>query len=187
MPILLIDDSPEVLEVTTVLLQKFGYVVHAFENVPNALQALYNGLRPRLIILDLFMPDVGGFDLRAAQLRDEELARIPVIVLTGHDITEAEKVKLGSVSILSKPADPENLLATIRAHNVPKMQTGRIGFTAPSLWRNLCAVTTLPLLAKQIETVRAWPNSTGRFVLEGLNLPGHPDPSLNTPSVSGQV
>ena len=69
MSILLIDDSPDVVEAMTLWLRQSGYVVHPFDNVADALQALYDGLRPSLIILDLFMPDAGGFDFRAAQLR----------------------------------------------------------------------------------------------------------------------
>jgi CheY-like chemotaxis protein len=123
MSILLIDDSPDIVEAMAMWLRQNGYVVHPFDNVPDALQALYDGLRPNLIILDLFMPNAGGFDFRAAQLRDEHLAPIPVIILTGHETTEAEKARLGVVRILSKPIEPDNMLAIIDAHGVPKTQS----------------------------------------------------------------
>jgi CheY-like chemotaxis protein len=123
MSILLIDDDPDILEAMAMWLRQSSYVVHPFDNVPDALQALYDGLRPSVIILDLFMPDAGGFDFRAAQLRDEQLAVIPVIVLSGYDTTDEEKSRLGVVRILSKPVDLDNLRAIIEAHGVPKTWT----------------------------------------------------------------
>jgi len=124
MSILLIDDSPDIVEAMAMWLRQCGYAVHPFDNVPDALQALYDGLRPSLIILDLFMPEASGFDFRAAQLRETQLAHIPVIVLSGYETTEAEKARLGVVRILSKPVDLDNLLAIIDAHGVPKTETG---------------------------------------------------------------
>jgi two-component system chemotaxis response regulator CheY len=119
MPVVLIDDNRDILEVLTLWLTKSGYAVHAFDNAPDALDALRGGLRPGLIVLDLHMPGVSGFDFRDAQLADQQLANIPVVVLTGHDLTEQDQARLGAVRFLAKPAHPDILLTIIKAHRIP--------------------------------------------------------------------
>lgn len=125
MPILLIDDTRDVLDVFAFWLEQAGYAVHPYDNAPDALHALSDGLRPSLIVLDLQMPEMNGFDFRVAQLRDERCAAVPVIVLSGHPITQEEKAQLGDVRILEKPVEPELLLEIIRAHRVPSTPTNR--------------------------------------------------------------
>jgi len=127
MPIMLVDDTQDVLEVLAFWLQQAGYAVHAYDNAADALAALRSGLQPSLIVLDLYMPVMTGFDFRTAQLADERLASIPVVVLSGHPATDQEKAALGAVRLLEKPVEPEILLAIIRAHRVPLTATGRSG------------------------------------------------------------
>src|SRR5262249_46030215 len=103
MPILVLDDDRDLLEVMEHLLRQSGYAVYTFDNGRDAWAALRDGLRPSLILLDLHMPGMTGFEFRDAQLRDQQLASIPTVVLSGHAMTEHDKAKLGAVRILTKP------------------------------------------------------------------------------------
>jgi len=119
-PILLIDDDRDILDGTAALLQMEGYSAHAVDNGTTALAILRDGFRPDLIVLDLQMPGMTGFEFRDAQLRDERLAAIPVVVVTGYHETAADRERLGGVRILHKPLDPEILLALLSEHRVPR-------------------------------------------------------------------
>jgi|SRR5579862_242341 CheY-like chemotaxis protein len=120
MPIFVIDDSRDTLEAIAYWLEHCGYVAHPYDNARDAWQALCDGLRPALIILDLNMPGMNGFEFRAAQLRDERLASIPVVVLSGTATTKQEEAELGAVHILIKPTDLDTLLAVVQAQGIAK-------------------------------------------------------------------
>jgi CheY-like chemotaxis protein len=130
MPILVIDDSRDTLEAIAYWLRHCGYVVEPYDNARDAWQALCGGLRPALIILDLNMPGMNGFEFRAAQLCDERLASIPVVILSGTATTRQEEAELGAVRILIKPTDLDTLLAVVEAQGVPKSRGSRVMYRA---------------------------------------------------------
>jgi CheY-like chemotaxis protein len=78
--ILLVEDEPPIREVIEAVLQAEGYEVVCTANGCDALDVLRAGLRPCIIILDLMMPVMDGWQFRGAQLRDPELLKIPTIV-----------------------------------------------------------------------------------------------------------
>lgn len=127
MPILVLDDDRDVLEVMECFLRQSGYAVYTFDNGRDAWESLRSGLRPSLILLDLHMPGMTGFEFRDAQLRDPQLAAIPTVVLSGHAMTEHDKAQLGAVRILTKPVEPAVLLTIIKAHRVPQTALERDG------------------------------------------------------------
>jgi two-component system sensor histidine kinase ChiS len=75
-------------------------------------------LRPALILLDLMMPGMTGWDFRTEQLQDDELAAIPVIVMSGWSSTldAVQKGALRAATALVKPVDPEQLVAEVARH-----------------------------------------------------------------------
>jgi putative two-component system response regulator len=75
-------------------------------------------IHPDLILLDVEMPDMDGFETNAALKRNHELSRIPVIFLTGnYDIeTEIRGLKSGAVDYITKPAEKNILLHRIELH-----------------------------------------------------------------------
>jgi CheY-like chemotaxis protein len=77
--VLVVDDNPHVLEGMRTLLENDGWRVLAAANGRAGL-ALLRSEQPRLVILDLAMSGMDGWDFRAEQLRDERIAGIPVIV-----------------------------------------------------------------------------------------------------------
>lgn len=78
--ILLVEDEAAVREVIEAVLQEEGYRVVCTINGADALEILRSGLRPCMIILDLMMPVMDGWQFRAAQLQDGELLKIPTVV-----------------------------------------------------------------------------------------------------------
>jgi len=80
--VMLVDDDDDLREVLADVIRSSGIDVIAFADARAALEALAGGLCPKLILLDLMMPGTSGWDFREAQLRDDTLARIPVLVVT---------------------------------------------------------------------------------------------------------
>lgn len=94
--ILVVDDDTDLRETLGELLDEEGYATRLFENGRTALDFLRGGGRPRLILLDLMMPEMNGWQFREEQLKDAALRDIPVVVMTasrgfdGHDIAAQE-------------------------------------------------------------------------------------------------
>ncbi len=125
MPILIVDDSADIRESYRVLLETAGYAVDLAASGDHALRLLRSGLRPSLILLDVMMPGMDGFEFREAQLRDPELAHIPVIVYSGYPLDADAVARLRAVECLQKPYDPERLLRIITSQHVPHAQASK--------------------------------------------------------------
>jgi CheY-like chemotaxis protein len=107
--VLIVDDDADASAALTLLLQFRGYEVASAENGASALDYLSHHPAPSLIILDLFMPQMNGWEFRRHLAGNPKLARVPVLVTTafGRDVDiEAE-------AILVKPVDIERLLALV--------------------------------------------------------------------------
>jgi CheY-like chemotaxis protein len=85
-PVLLVEDDAETREVMARTLEKAGWTVSEAGNGQQALDIM-SGLHPRLILLDLMMPVMDGFDFLAAMRARPEWQHIPVIVITAKDLT----------------------------------------------------------------------------------------------------
>jgi CheY-like chemotaxis protein len=107
-PVLVIDDNPDTRDAISRLLQIRGYPVVTAKDGLEALEYLNAGGPASLIILDLYMPRLDGRLFRAAQLRDEALARIPVIVFT-----VAVSETLPDVESFVRKNDPTSLLGRV--------------------------------------------------------------------------
>jgi CheY-like chemotaxis protein len=90
--ILLVDDNPDVLEVIGVILEAEGHSVATAHNGADALAQLRSGLEPRLIILDLSMPVMDGWEFRDRQLADPTLRDIPTIIYSAVGAVQRESV-----------------------------------------------------------------------------------------------
>jgi two-component system chemotaxis response regulator CheY len=113
--ILVVEDDDEIRETLADVLGSEGYQVRTAENGQAALESLRAGESlPELIILDLMMPVMSGWDFRAHQQSDPLLAPIPVVILTG-DAGVAEKAKaLDAAGSLAKPVSLAQLLEVVR-------------------------------------------------------------------------
>src|SRR2546427_6368423 len=103
-PVLVIEDNTEVRQALVALLEAEGYgVVEAGDGV-SALRLLRAGeVRPCLIVLDLMMPRMSGWDFRMEQNSDRRLAAIPVVVVPA-DPLAAQAERMGAATGLPQPA-----------------------------------------------------------------------------------
>jgi len=114
--ILLVDDSPIVADVVREALEPFGYRVAWVEDGDRVPAALAQGL-PALVILDVMMPGVDGYEVCRRLRADPATVALPILMLTAR-AEEADKVvglELGADDYLAKPFGERELLARTRA------------------------------------------------------------------------
>jgi CheY-like chemotaxis protein len=115
-PVMIVEDDHDIREAMKLLLETEGYAVATAANGEEALQVLHSGIVPCLILLDLMMPKMDGFQFRRDQLREPTLARIPVAVYSGHyDPTEYAPF-LRAAAYLHKPLETDTVLKIVRAY-----------------------------------------------------------------------
>jgi len=112
--ILAVDDTPENLDTVKSILVP-DYVVKAAINGAVALKIAARK-PPDLVLLDIMMPGMDGFEVCRQLKNDNNTAHIPVIFLSGeHDSSSREKgIELGAADFITKPIDPLILKASIR-------------------------------------------------------------------------
>jgi CheY-like chemotaxis protein len=114
--VLLVEDDAEIREALTELLEDKGMVPLVVADGVEALAVLRKGVRPAVILLDLMLPRMNGWEFRREQMRDSSLRGIPVIATTAAAVEVGPaRAELGNVAWLPKPFKPEVLLETIEA------------------------------------------------------------------------
>ena len=113
-PVLVVEDDPDVREVMIAVVENEGHTAVPAENSAEALRLLRNGLHPCLILLDLMMPVKNGWEFRAEQRADPQLATIPTIIVSAAG-NEAIR-DLHPQGSLSKPIDFDRLSKLLKAH-----------------------------------------------------------------------
>jgi CheY-like chemotaxis protein len=111
--IMIVEDDADVRETMAQVLESEGHRVTTARDGTDALEAFARGERPELIVLDLMMPGMNGWDLRAALRRDPELASVPVIVVSAIPPGSERLGELDAVEILHKPFELDTLLAAV--------------------------------------------------------------------------
>lgn len=114
--VLVVDDDEGFRAIVMELLEGFGYEVLAAENGVEALDLLRGGLRPCVILLDLMMPKMNGWEFLESRRHEPALAQIPVAVLSGVDDLRTKAASLGVNASLRKPVDLDTLLGVIERH-----------------------------------------------------------------------
>jgi CheY-like chemotaxis protein len=89
----------------SIVLKSGGYAVTTATSGQVALDRLHQGLKPSLIVLDLMMPGMNGWQFMAERNKDAALTKIPVIIVSGGAHPAAEIDALGAVCYLRKPFD----------------------------------------------------------------------------------
>jgi CheY-like chemotaxis protein len=112
--VLLVDDHEEARDALAMLLKNEGFAVREASDGQEALDALYDGPRPCLVVLDLMMPGMDGWEFRRRQLRSPQFARIPTVVLSGHANLSAAATGLSTHEVLAKPVVLGRLLELVR-------------------------------------------------------------------------
>jgi CheY-like chemotaxis protein len=112
--VFIVEDDADTREMLEHFLEMEGYEVETAANGQQALERLAAGSRARVILLDLMMPVMDGWQFRREQAQRLDIAEIPVIVVSaaGRDrITE-----ISADAYLSKPVDLDELLQCVHAH-----------------------------------------------------------------------
>jgi len=118
-PVLLIDDDPYLRDALSRLLIQDGHDVLTAEDGAGGLR-LAQDCKPSLIVLDVMMPRMDGWEVLKALKEDPELAAIPVVMLSILD--EAEKgLALGAVDFLFKPIDRAQLIGALQKYKFPHL------------------------------------------------------------------
>jgi two-component system chemotaxis response regulator CheY len=107
--VLVVEDNVDSREALMTLLRMSGYDPVGAADGAEALRLLREGYRPRVVLLDLWMPGMNGWEFREAQLRTPEFAAIPTIVLTA-DVGGAVP---GIAHHLHKPVDVGAMMALL--------------------------------------------------------------------------
>ena len=113
--ILIVDDDESIRELLRLHLSEAGYEVNV---APDGIAAGYMVLRspPDLILCDVSMPHMDGFEFIAALKADKSLPAIPVIFLTSVEEGDYRGKSLGAVGYITKPVRADKLLATVAEH-----------------------------------------------------------------------
>ncbi len=110
--VLVVDDDPSIQGFLAEALADEGYAVRTAADGRRALDVL-GTWRPDLILLDLMMPEMDGWTFRAEQRGRDDVAAIPVIVLSATRDLEAKTEALAPARVFSKPFDLDALLGAI--------------------------------------------------------------------------
>ncbi|MGB7624366.1 MAG: response regulator [Terriglobia bacterium] len=113
--ILIIDDEPAVRDVLGEVLRGAGYEVSTASNGAEALSHMRNKGAPSLILLDLMMPVMNGWEFRSEQLKDPALCSVPTIILTTVANIMAEAKLLQAAGYISKSTAYGSILELVRA------------------------------------------------------------------------
>lgn len=113
-PVLIVEDDEDLREMMAQLLTLEGYQAAAVANGREALQYLQDSEKPQVILLDLMMPVMDGWEFRRQQQADPALAPVPVIVLSALDQTRASNLEADA--FLKKPLDFDRLLSLVREY-----------------------------------------------------------------------
>jgi CheY-like chemotaxis protein len=108
--VLVVDDESDIREAVSELLAEEGYAVLGAASGAEALKQLRDH-RPALVLLDLMMPGMSGWEFRAAQKGDPDLSKIPVIVLSALGRTAG----VDADGYLQKPFEVQQLLDAVKA------------------------------------------------------------------------
>jgi len=125
--ILVVDDQAANVRVVTALLERHGYAVTAASNGKDALQAA-TGEVPDLLLLDMMMPGMDGFELLAALRELPGFRQVPTVFLTAAQDRDLllRAFEAGAVDYVTKPFMPEELLARVSAHLGLKLTRDRL-------------------------------------------------------------
>jgi type IV pilus assembly protein PilB len=121
--VLCVDDDKVILTLFERLLTNNGYAVVTAESGDQALEVIQQ-TRPDLILLDVMMPGMDGYEVCSRLQQNKDLAYIPVIFATAQDEEEnkAKAFTLGAVDYLVKPTSPDVLLQKVALHLKTKVQ-----------------------------------------------------------------
>jgi CheY-like chemotaxis protein len=119
--VMVVEDDLDTREMLCRFLELEGYQVESASNGRQALDRLNGGAQACVIVLDLMMPVMDGWQFRREQVRDTQLSQIPVIVVSAAGRDRIDRIDADDV--LSKPVDLDELLACVSQYCRPPAAT----------------------------------------------------------------
>jgi CheY-like chemotaxis protein len=116
-PVLIVEDDADLREMMAQLLTLEGYETATVANGREALEYLHNAVAPNVILLDLMMPVMDGWQFRREQARHAALADIPVIIVSAAGRDRIQQIDADAY--LLKPVDLDELLARVTQYCSP--------------------------------------------------------------------
>jgi diguanylate cyclase (GGDEF)-like protein len=131
--VMMIDDEPIMIEVVRTFLEESGYREFVGVSDPSTALARIHAERPDVLLLDLMMPRVSGFEILAKVRNDPHLRLMPVIVMTSASDagTKLQVLELGATDFLEKPVDPSELTLRLRNTMAFKAYRDRMAYFDP--------------------------------------------------------
>ncbi len=114
--VLVVEDDETVRETLCMVLEDEGYDVESAANGQEALRHLRSAPPPCLILLDLMMPVMSGWEFRLQQRQDPTLSSIPVVVVSAVTNGVDPVGALDAIAYFKKPVDLDALLSTVASH-----------------------------------------------------------------------
>jgi CheY-like chemotaxis protein len=113
--VLVIEDDANLRDALCETLRAEGLQVARAADGQEALDLLRAGLRPSAILVDLLMPEMNGIEFRRRQILEiDEIAKIPIVILSGDTHPVSELLGLNAVAVLDKPVKSDLLLGALR-------------------------------------------------------------------------
>jgi signal transduction histidine kinase len=115
--VLIVDDNPNNIQVVATIMAEYGYEMGIAMNAAEAYKFL-EANTPKLILLDVDMPEINGFEVCSALKKDLMYKNIPIIFLTAKNDKEdvVNAFDLGAVDYITKPFNSKELIARVRTH-----------------------------------------------------------------------
>jgi two-component system alkaline phosphatase synthesis response regulator PhoP len=164
--LLLVDDEKNIIELERLYLEKEGYRIEAAYDGKTALEK-YRALKPAAIILDLMLPGIDGWEV-CRRVRQE--SDVPILMLTARDqdIDKIIGLELGADDYLTKPFNPRELVARVKAifrrvNPAPKTQRLTVGDLTIDLDRReaMAGQRPLELRTKEFDVLAVFAQNPG--------------------------
>ena len=115
--ILVIEDNSQNMYLTRFLLEAHGYTVAEANNGRSGIEAA-SALRPDLILLDIQLPEMNGYEVARAIKSNEALANIPIVAVTSYAMAGDRQlgIEAGCAGYIEKPINPDTFVAEVEEH-----------------------------------------------------------------------
>jgi len=114
--VLIVDDSRTIVRALQLMLEREGYLTYSAVDGVQAI-AMTKRQRPDVVLMDVVMPNMNGFEATRVLVNDPETAAIPVIMMSGTELVSDRVwgIRLGAKGFLAKPINKEELLGKVRS------------------------------------------------------------------------
>ncbi len=148
--IMMVDDDPTITRVIQMFLEDAGYRKFISTSRSTEAMELLAETNPDVVLLDLMMPDLSGFDILASMRADTTFAHVPVVILTSSTDASAKlkALELGANDFLAKPVDPSELVLRLRNNLAVKAYQDQLRLEQKKADRLLLNILPEPIAAR---------------------------------------